>query len=127
MRYLIDGMNVIGSRPDGWWRDRRAARLALVAQLGTLAGKPDVADVTVVFDGRSSAGEGEVAEAAGVTAHHAPGGPDAADDLIADMVRGDADPSSLTVVTSDKKLADRVRAAGGQVMSVGRFGPVIGR
>jgi hypothetical protein len=30
MRWLVDGMNVIGTRPDGWWRDRDAAMLRLV-------------------------------------------------------------------------------------------------
>src|SRR5206468_3894050 len=46
MPLVVDGMNVIGSRPDGWWRDRRGAQRALVQALGAL-GEP----VTVVFDG----------------------------------------------------------------------------
>ena len=33
MRWLVDGMNVIGTRPDNWWRDRDAAMLRLVDQL----------------------------------------------------------------------------------------------
>ncbi|MGE5857760.1 MAG: RNA-binding protein, partial [Solirubrobacterales bacterium] len=33
MRWLVDAMNVIGSRPDGWWKDRHAAMLRLVDQL----------------------------------------------------------------------------------------------
>ena len=33
MRWLIDGMNVIGTRPDGWWRDRDAAMLRLVDRI----------------------------------------------------------------------------------------------
>ena len=41
-------MNVIGSRPDGWWRDRRAAMRRLVADLRGALGEP----VTVVLDGR---------------------------------------------------------------------------
>ena len=61
MPWLIDGMNLIGSRPDGWWRDRPAARRRLVVALGRFAaGTPDGTDrppdgaprpVTVVFDG----------------------------------------------------------------------------
>src|SRR3954452_19886165 len=46
MPLIVDGMNVIGSRPDGWWRDRRAAHRRLVTALGAL-GDP----VTVVLDG----------------------------------------------------------------------------
>ena len=45
-RWLVDGMNVIGSRPDGWWRDRRGAMRRLVEDLARLEG-----DVTVVLDG----------------------------------------------------------------------------
>ena len=50
-RYLVDGMNVIGSRPDGWWRDLDAAVLRLARELAAwqAAGGDDV---TVVFDGR---------------------------------------------------------------------------
>lgn len=124
MRYLIDGMNLIGSRPDGWWRDRPAARRRLVARLATLAGQDEV---TVVFDGRPGAGEDQGASEAGVRARYAPGGPDAADDLIAETVRADGDPSSLVVVTSDSALAGRVRSVGAQVMSVRRFDTLVGR
>ena len=42
-------------------------------------------------------------------------GPDAADDDVAALVARHPDPSSLTVVTSDAALAERVRAAGGEV------------
>jgi predicted RNA-binding protein with PIN domain len=127
VRYLIDGMNVIGSRPDGWWRQRSRARLELLGHLGVLVRRPDVAEVTVVFDGRPSAGEGLPSEAHGVTARYAPGGRGAADDLIVELVQADPDAASLTVVTSDAALAARVRAAGAQVMSSGRFGPLVGR
>jgi hypothetical protein len=30
MHLLVDGNNVMGSRPDGWWRDRRAGMQRLV-------------------------------------------------------------------------------------------------
>ena len=39
-RWLVDGMNVIGSRPDGWWRDRTAAMRRLTGELDALAGRP---------------------------------------------------------------------------------------
>ncbi len=118
MRYLVDGMNVVGSRPDGWWRDRPGARRALVAQLATLA---DGDEVAVVFDGRPQPGEVEAAGDVHVTAHFAPGGPDAADDCIVSTVEADTDPATLVVVTSDSTLADRVRSLGAGVVGAGTF------
>jgi predicted RNA-binding protein with PIN domain len=116
MRWLVDGMNVVGSRPDGWWRDRREAMRRLAESLAAFAtetGEP----LTVIFDGRPfdlSASPIEVAFASGR-------GPDAADHDIAARVEADPDPSSLKVVTSDRALADRVRAAGAEVVPAGPF------
>ncbi len=49
MRWLVDGMNVIGTRPDRWWRDRDAAMLRLVDQLERWAAS-EGEDVIVVFE-----------------------------------------------------------------------------
>src|SRR3954454_20968563 len=89
-RWVIDGMNVIGSRPDGWWRDRTGAMRRLVALLEPLTA---TAPVLVVFDGR----ERDVG-ASRVEVRFAPGGRDAADDAIAALVAADADPARLHVV-----------------------------
>ena len=73
--------------------------------------------LTVVFDGRPfdlSAPGVEVAFATGR-------GPNAADHDIAARVQSDPDPQSITVVTSDRELADRVRAAGAHVLGAGPF------
>lgn len=48
--WLVDGMNVIGSRPDGWWRDRRGAQARLARELAAWAAATGVR-VEVVFDG----------------------------------------------------------------------------
>ncbi len=48
-------------------------------------------------------------------------GRNAADHAIAQRVEADADPGSIRVVTSDRELADRVRAAGADVEGAGRF------
>jgi predicted RNA-binding protein with PIN domain len=48
-RWLIDGMNVIGSRPDKWWNDRHRAMRSLVDSLDHFARVTDD-DVIVVFD-----------------------------------------------------------------------------
>ena len=50
-RWIVDGMNVIGSRPTGWWRDRPGAMRALVVELEGFAERGGEA-VTVVFDGK---------------------------------------------------------------------------
>jgi len=116
-RWLVDGMNVIGSRPDGWWRDRPAAMRRLVAQLGELAAATGD-ELSVVFDGRPPA---DPPAADGVEVEFAPGGRNSADDRIAQRVGADGDPSSLRVVTSDRELSDRVAAAGAEVVGAGSF------
>src|SRR3954466_11163390 len=49
VRWMVDGMNVIGSRPDGWWRDRDGAMARLVDLLERFASRTGD-DVTVVFE-----------------------------------------------------------------------------
>jgi predicted RNA-binding protein with PIN domain len=109
-------MNVIGSRPDRWWRDRTAAMRRLAAGLDALAdetGEP----VTVVFDGRPRDVPAERVDVRFASRR----GPDAADDDIAALAAADEDPRTLRVVTSDADLADRVRAAGATVVGAGEF------
>jgi len=48
MRWLVDASNVIGSRPDGWWRDRTGATRPLLDRLAELAADGD--EVLVVLD-----------------------------------------------------------------------------
>jgi predicted RNA-binding protein with PIN domain len=117
VRWLVDGMNVIGSRPDGWWRDRRGAMKRLIGELESFA-ESSGDEVAVVFDGRPF----ELDDDGGrVEVGFAPGGRNAADHAIADMVRADDDPAALTVVTSDRELEDAVRAAGAEVLGSGAF------
>jgi predicted RNA-binding protein with PIN domain len=116
-RWIVDGMNVIGSRPNGWWRDRPRAMRALTQELGDLAGATGD-ELTVVFDGRPF----ELEAPAGVRVEFATTrGPNAADDDIAGLVESDHDPAGLTVVTSDQTLAGRVKAAGASVVGAGEF------
>jgi predicted RNA-binding protein with PIN domain len=113
-RWIVDGMNVIGSRPDGWWRDRPGAMRALVEQLAHWAAGREV---TVVFDGRPFDLDPD-----GVSAVFASRpGPNAADDDIVRLVEADEDPGDLWVVTSDHDLARRVRELGAEVVSSGAF------
>jgi predicted RNA-binding protein with PIN domain len=116
VRWLVDGMNVIGSRPDGWWRDRRGAMRRLIEELEGFAERTGD-EVNVVFDGRPFAldGDGPVAVA------FAPGGRNAADRAIVEWLRVDGAPETVTVVTSDAELERDARAAGAEVVGAGAF------
>jgi uncharacterized protein YaiI (UPF0178 family) len=112
-RWVVDGMNVIGSRPTGWWHDRPGAMRDLVYRLGKLD-EP----VTVIFDGRPF----EIDDAPHVDVRFASrGGRNAADDDIAALVAAADDPAGLSVVTSDSELAARVREHGAAVVGAGEF------
>lgn len=117
-RLLVDGMNVLGSRPDGWWRDRPAAMAALTRRLDALAQAEDI-DLTVVFDGRPHR---QVAAAATTVAvGFAPGGPDAADREILARLRADDDAGAVVVATSDRRLRNAVKAAGAHSVPAGEL------
>ena len=115
-RWIVDGMNVIGSRPNGWWRDRLGAMRALVEELEAFAERGGEA-VTVVFDGRVFDLESGSVDVMFASRR----GPNAADDDIAVLVQRDDEPGGLSVVTSDGDLAGRVRAAGAAVVGAGEF------
>jgi predicted RNA-binding protein with PIN domain len=118
-RWLVDGMNVIGSRPDGWWNDPDRAIRRLVDSLAAFAGRKGD-DVTVVFDHRPRDLEPGPWHGI-VVAFPRRQGRNAADHVIVRMVAEDEDPSNLNVVTSDERLAERVRELGSRVTSSGRF------
>lgn len=111
MRWLIDGMNVIGTRPDQWWRDRDAAMLRLVDMLERWAAA-DGEDVIVVFERKANPPiRSTVIEVA-----HAPKPKrDAGDDEIVRRLKLDRDPRLVRVVTSDRALSERAHAAGATV------------
>lgn len=108
-------MNVIGSRPDGWWKDRGGAMAALVERLDRWAsGHAD--GVTVVFE-RPTAITSSTVEIA-----HAPkAGANSADDEIVRLVQADAQAHDIRVVTSDRTLAERVRSLGASVVPAESF------
>jgi predicted RNA-binding protein with PIN domain len=111
MRWIVDGMNVIGSRPDGWWRNRSRAMAALVERLEQWAAA-EGADVTVVFERPLT----PQIESAAINVAHAPkAAANSADDEIVRLVRADSDPAHIHVATSDRALAERVQAAGAHV------------
>lgn len=111
-------MNVLGSRPDGWWRDRPAAMERLARRLEAFAEREGV-PVAVVFDGREH--ERVSASVSGVEVRFAPGGPDAADREIVRMIRADPDPAAICAVSSDRRLRNAVKAAGASSVGAGEM------
>jgi predicted RNA-binding protein with PIN domain len=111
VRWIVDGMNVIGTRPDAWWKDRDAAMLRLVDQLERWAAA-EGEDVTVVFERpprppiRSTVIE--VTHAPRPKAH-------AADDEIVRIIKAHPQPATLRIATSDRWLADQAWAFGASV------------
>jgi predicted RNA-binding protein with PIN domain len=114
-RWLIDGMNLIGSRPDRWWNDPDGAIRRLIDELDRYASAMGE-DVTVVFDRRPP--DVRPGPHGAVTVVFASWrGRNAADDEIVRMVGQDRAPDSIRVVTSDRRLVERVRELGARVMS----------
>ena len=124
MRWIVDGMNVIGTRGVGggggfesWWKDRDAAMLRLVDMLERWAAS-DGEDVTVVFERPPSP---PIRSTVIVVAHAPRPKRNAADDEIVRLLRADPDPSRVRVVTSDRGLADQAWAAGASVEGADTF------
>jgi predicted RNA-binding protein with PIN domain len=118
-RWLVDGMNLIGSRPNRWWNDPDRAVRDLIAELGEFAGAAGD-EVTVVFDRRPS--DLQAGRHGGVNVAFASRrGRNAADHDIVELVAADEEPATVTVVTSDARLGERVRALGAAVVGAGTF------
>ncbi|HEV2311081.1 MAG TPA: NYN domain-containing protein, partial [Acidimicrobiia bacterium] len=110
---VVDGMNVIGSKPDGWWRDRDGAARRLGDALGALV-SADTA-VTLVLDGRPVADLPEGRQSSGVHVLYAGPGRNAGDDRLVEFVEALPRPDAALVVTSDRALVARVTTLGATV------------
>ena len=111
---LVDAANVVGSRPDGWWRDRAGAASRLLDRLAVLPGRslpgPDGGDlvcdqVVAVVEGKAR----DVPAPDGVRVERAAG---SGDDALAGYAARLADEGTPTVVvTADRGLRARLPAA----------------
>lgn len=106
---IIDAANVVGSRPDGWWRDRAGAARRLHDRLSAIA-MPEV-EVVLVLEGVAKAGRvaGQVGNVRTVLAERS------GDDAVVDEVHRQVaveDGRDVLVVTADRELRGRVEAAG---------------
>lgn len=116
-------MNVIGSRPDGWWNDPVKAMRRFAAELDEFA-KTTGDEVTVVFD-KDPGPLDDVGSIEVVVARWK--GRNAADHEIEEIVGRSKDPASLRVVTSDRRLVQKVKELGAKVTSSGRFRNQLGK
>jgi predicted RNA-binding protein with PIN domain len=106
---IVDGANVVGSRPDGWWRDRAGAARRLQEQLLTAVLSYD--EVVLVLEGAAKRGNPAGQDGRLRTVHALGSGDDAIVEAVVEQVDVD-DERSVTVVTADRALRDRVEAAG---------------
>lgn len=121
---VVDAANVVGAVPDGWWRDRAGAAGRLLGEVAALAARGvDAAglglaadtwfpEFHVVLEGAARAAD----DVAGIDLVRAPGH---GDDAIVERARELASAGrTVTVVTSDRALGERVTAVGGAVQPV---------
>ncbi|MFF4879979.1 hypothetical protein [Micromonospora sp. NPDC000668] len=110
---IVDGANVVGSRPNGWWRDRAGAAarlrdsLASVASTGLPARLAAPIEVVLVLEGAAR----DVPGTDGVRVVSAAG---SGDDSVVELVEA-APQRRRLVVTADRELRDRVTALGAEV------------
>ncbi|MER0443545.1 NTP pyrophosphohydrolase [Streptomyces sp. Edi4] len=100
---IVDAANVVGSVPDGWWRDRKGAAERLRDRL---AGRDADEEVVLVVEGAARG----VESVPGVRVESATG---SGDDLIVELAAARAG-RPCTVVTADRALRERVRAHGAE-------------
>lgn len=109
---IVDGANVVGSRPDGWWRDRAGAARRLQGQMSVAELPQD--EVVLVLEGAARRGYPAGQDRRVRTVHAPRSGDDAiVEEATAQVGAGD----EVTVVTADRELRVRVEAAGAESMS----------
>jgi len=107
---VVDAANVVGSRPDGWWKDRAGAARRLHERLLVADTSYDV--IVLVLEGQAKGGV-RPGRDAHVTTVHAPRDGDA--EILEQARRAADDGATVTVVTADRMLAANVSPA--QVVS----------
>ena len=105
---IVDAANVMGSVPDGWWRDRYGAAERLRDRLDRATDPALVqTEIVLVVEGKARG----VRSAGRVAVRDAPG---SGDDAIVELVCNAGD-RPVSVVTADRGLRERVTALGATV------------
>ncbi|MFI9167993.1 NTP pyrophosphohydrolase [Streptomyces lincolnensis] len=106
---IVDAANVVGSVPDGWWRDRRGAAERLRDRLAAdgVPGHSGPVDIVLVVEGAARG----VESVPGVRVESAPGSGD--DHMVTLVARAGERP--VLVITADRELRHRVGELGAAV------------
>lgn len=105
MIVIVDAANVIGSRPDGWWRDRAGAARRLYESVARLAESSESDHFFLVLEGQAKAAD--TPDTSRLTVVRAPG---SGDETIVDLVRSTS--GDRVVVTADRELRERCESEG---------------
>ena len=111
---VVDGANVVGSRPDGWWQDRAGAARRLHERL--LVADTSYDDIVLVLEGAARGGVKAGRDGHVVTVH-APRDGDAT--IVEQAKEAAGRGSEVTVVTADRFLRSRVEGVGARAMGPG--------
>jgi hypothetical protein len=126
---VVDVANVMGSRPDGWWKDRAGAAARLLAPMPALVGRAVVGPegeslalerIVAVVEGQAKA----IAAPEGIEVVHAPADGDSA--IAATALESDAAGERVLVVTADRGLRARL-PDGALVAGPGWLNALLGR
>jgi predicted RNA-binding protein with PIN domain len=109
---VVDGANVVGARPDGWWKDRAGAAQRLHEQLLVADVPYDV--VVLVLEGQAKAGVRPGRDAHVRTVHAAKDG-DAT--ILAEAAKAVGQGHRTVVVTADRALDARAHGVGATTLS----------
>jgi hypothetical protein len=133
MLLVVDVANVMGSRPDGWWRDRAGAATRLLARMPALLGRtvsgPDGEDILVeqvvaVVEGAAKDASPPDGVTGGLTVVRAPKDGDST--IAATAEEHVAQGSRVLVITADRGLRARL-PAGVLVAGPGWLNSLLGR
>ena len=119
---VVDGANVVGSRPDGWWKDRAGAARRLHEQLAVADLSYD--EVVLVLEGAAKAGV-PAGRDGDVRVVHAPRDGDAT--ITSEARAAAASGDAVTVITADRLLQAAVQSVGASTMSPSWLLDLIGR
>ncbi len=109
---VVDGANVVGSRPDGWWRDRAGAAARLHGRLAVADTSYD--EIVLVLEGQAKGGVPGGRDGHLRTVHAARDG-DAS--IIKEAAAAREKSQDVVVITADRALAMRVEVLGCRTMS----------